>query len=399
MNKRIRYGLAALALSTLSLYPVASKAIRHYQQKLVRLGIAEQAKQPEAADDDVIKQGQAAVAANFYYQQLSKKEQADYIRLVTALRQFDTKSPFKTTSSDRLKRIYLAVTYDFPEFYWLSEQSEIDFSQLIYPKDAKETYQRVQRVADEVIAQMPDGSDYDKVKYLYEYVIQHTQYHIEALNNESLIWQDQSARSVFLEQESVCAGYSRAFQLLCQKAGLNCLYVAGDIVAYDYPHAWNLVEIDGDYYPVDTTWGDPTFESAVAGQDANHINYSYLCTPREIFERTHTAWTGFDSPVGEALVYPALAENALNYYVLNGSYFETYDETALTNFIAENVKDASVKEISFQMGNQVAYETAFSVLQSDTSPVHAMLGHLPNYQGYEFYGDQHTYQLAIKIPR
>lgn len=399
MKRNIRYGLAALALSGLSLYPVASKAVRHYHQKLVRLAVTEQVKQAEAADDEIITQGQAEVADNFYYQQLSKKERADYIRLVTALRQFDTKSPFTTTSGDSLKRIYLAVTYDFPEFYWLSEQSEIDFSKLTYPEDAKETYQRIQDLADEVISQLPDGSDYDKVKYLYEYIIHHTQYHTEALADEQLIWQDQSARSVFLEKTSVCAGYSRAFQLLCQKTGLTCLYIAGDIVAYDYPHAWNLVEIDGDYYPVDTTWGDPTFESAVAGQEANQINYSYLCTPREIFETTHTAWTGPSSPFGDDFVYPTLAENALNYYTLNGAFFDSYDESALTAFISEKVADPAVVTISFQMGNQAAYEAAFSVLQSDNSPVHAILGYLPNYQGYEFYGDKNTYQLTIKIPR
>lgn len=400
MKKRQWYGLAVIVLCGAGLYPVANQALTNYRQEQTRQKVAEQARQAKEADDAVLKQGHAAVSDNFYYQQLSRKEQADYIRLVDSLRRFDTKSPFTVTNQDSLRRVYEAVTQDFPEFYWLSESPEVNFSQLVYPEGVEETYRHIQDLADEVIAQMPDGSDYDKVKYLYEYIIHQTQYHTAALSDEALIWKDQSVRSVFLDKQSVCAGYSRAFQLLCQKAGIRSLYVAGDIVAYDQPHAWNLVRIDGQYYPVDTTWGDPTFETTVIGQaDVNTINYSYLCTPKAIFEKTHTAWTGFSSADGGELNYPTLSDTSLNYYALNGAYFTSYNHAELAAFLSEKSQDHTVTEIGFQMGDQAAYDAAFAALSSQYSPAHDALIHLPNYQGYEFYGDSNTYQLTIKILR
>ena len=37
-------------------------------------------------------------------------------------------------------------------------------------------------------------------------------------------------------------------------AGIPCEYVSGYATG---GHAWNLVEIDGEWYHVDTTWDDP----------------------------------------------------------------------------------------------------------------------------------------------
>ncbi len=41
-------------------------------------------------------------------------------------------------------------------------------------------------------------------------------------------------------------------------------------------HAWNFVLIDGEYYWVDVTWGDPTYEFFVPDNVAN-ISYDYFC--------------------------------------------------------------------------------------------------------------------------
>lgn len=396
MKKKIYYGLSALVLLGAVALPLSKEIKKTYderQRQQVQQAIADQALAAEAADQEVIKRGQPAVYDNFYYKQLTIKERADYIRLVEALRRFDTKSPFVHTNVSSLRRVYLAVSYDLPEFYWLSEVKEFDFSKLTYPDKAKETYDQIQQLADEVIAQMPEGSDYDKVKYFYDYVIHNTQYNLDAVTNNDLAWDNQSVRSVFLDKLSVCAGYSRAFQLLCQKAGIPCLYVVGDITVYNETHAWNLVRIDGNYYPVDTTWGDPTFDDRIAGQVGASINYGYLCTPRELFHETHTPWTGFFDINGGELRYPALAANALNYYALKGAYFETFDRNQLLTFMRQQ----EGREISFQLANKEAYQAALAEFQSDTSLVHEAFYHQPNYKGYHSIGDEHTYQITIKL--
>ena len=56
--------------------------------------------------------------------------------------------------------------------------------------------------------------------------------------------------SVFLNESSVCEGYARAYNLLLNEAGIESCYV------YNDSHAWNIVNIGGHYFHIDSTWDD-----------------------------------------------------------------------------------------------------------------------------------------------
>lgn len=90
---------------------------------------------------------------------------------------------------------------------------------------------------------------------------------------------------------AVCAGYSYAYQFLCEQAGLDCKYVAGNTVNLlsgsqeIISHAWNKVKIQGYWFWVDTTWdgsqattghsfcllNDEEWKSAGSGGHANDV--------------------------------------------------------------------------------------------------------------------------------
>jgi len=56
---------------------------------------------------------------------------------------------------------------------------------------------------------------------------------------------------------AVCDGYSKAFLLLCQKEGIDCVVVFGTKIPDYENHAWNYVKMDDDkWYAVDVTWND-----------------------------------------------------------------------------------------------------------------------------------------------
>ncbi|MFX4044373.1 transglutaminase, partial [Streptococcus suis] len=68
-----------------------------------------------------------------------------------------------------------------------------------------------------------------------------------------------------------------------------CIYVTG--IAKnghngEFGHALNLVKINGQYYGVDTNWGDPVFDQAISGEAHTDNSYEYLCVPDEIIERS-----------------------------------------------------------------------------------------------------------------
>ena len=91
-------------------------------------------------------------------------------------------------------------------------------------------------------------SDYDKAKVLHDYLVNNMSYSYEIKNNGST---NPHVYDALILDTGVCHDYSAAYELLCEKAGLECDEIQSET------HAWNIVKIDGEWYNVDCTWDDP----------------------------------------------------------------------------------------------------------------------------------------------
>lgn len=155
--------------------------------------------------------------------------------------------------------------------------------------------------------------EYSTVKYLYEWLINNTEYDKNVENNQNIC-------SVFLEGRSVCQGYAKAMQYMLQRAGIQCLLVTG--FTNGERHGWNLVRVNGAYYYLDPTWGDASYASGGVGNGAEgfapSINYDYFLVTTDEITRTHS----MEKPV-ELPLCTAVDDN---YFVREGLYFEGYDE-------------------------------------------------------------------------
>lgn len=349
--------------------------------------IRKEREEREAKENKRLAPIQEEVKGNFYYSHLTEIEQKDYLRIVYAFRNFEE----KIVLSGSYDKVFLAIYYDMPEFHWLNKDYEdLQDNSYVYPDKAKEVYKQLQQLGDDVVAQMPAGSEYDKVKFIYDYIIKQTHYNQPALEDKALSNKCQTIDSVLIDKLSVCAGYARTFQFLCQKAGIEAIYVAGDIVnTPDSAHAWNLVKIDGQYYAVDTTWGDPAFAVETGVQSSDSIEYAYLCMPKQIFNTTHSAWTGFYEPDGNEFVLPEISDHSLNYYEMNGSYFETFDRAQLEAYFTTKLADPAVTQVTMQLGTKEAYEEMVAVLESGFASPYFYAG------SYHYTND--PYSFVIKV--
>lgn len=75
--------------------------------------------------------------------------------------------------------------------------------------------------------------------------------------------------------EALCEGYSKAFQYLCQSAGIECVNVSG--TGAGQPHMWNMIKIDGAWFHVDSTF-----------DDQKTISYEYFCVKDSFIQQDHT---------------------------------------------------------------------------------------------------------------
>ncbi len=170
---------------------------------------------------------------------------------------------------------------------------------------AKQLYEVVKNVLNTVITS--DMTDYDKEIALHDYLVAHCKYSEDtAQMAESDIYR---AYGALVNSDAVCNGYAEAMQLLLMCAGVNSQFVVGTADGID--HAWNLVELDGNWYHLDSTWDDPLPDN---GTDVLH---SYFNVTDQIMSRNHT-WNKEDYPKADHMEY--------NYYVKNQDYFLNFED-------------------------------------------------------------------------
>ncbi|HFU4463224.1 TPA: transglutaminase domain-containing protein [Streptococcus suis] len=351
----------------------------------------------------------AETQANYYYQQLdSEQERRVYLQFVNGLKKGEKTITIDTEDEEVYTRVYFSVANDYPEFYWLTDDmsdgiSLSDLSLPSFPKDYKAIMKKVEDIALNILASSPQGSDYDKVKYFYEYIINQTDYDVDALKNDSLAWKRQSITSVLLDRKSVCAGYSRTFQYLCKLSKIDCIYVSGmakEVDGTEFGHAWNLVKIAGKYYGVDTTWGDPVFDAAIGGGDYQDISYDYLCVPDQLLGKSREAdydllsYWGNEYPYqSRVLSYPVCDDNSLNYYVVNNQYFDSFDKEQVLESISRQVAMGNQK-VSMQFSDSALLEQMLQFIESQDLSIFQAFGEYVSTYQYSSNEQTNTLQLT-----
>lgn len=136
-----------------------------------------------------------------------------------------------------------------------------------YSKDKKEKNLQALSKAAEIVKTMPQQlDDKEKATYLFRYLVEHVTYRDMDKKNTVFLY------SALCEEASNCDGFTNAYSLLCNMAGLECIkvtYQPNELKAYldthtelgefyqkvdrGSGHVWNMVKIDGEYYHYDAS--------------------------------------------------------------------------------------------------------------------------------------------------
>lgn len=250
------------------------------------------------------------------FAQLSTDEQAAYLRISNEIEQLNSNVSLSgnNVNEDQFKKISQAILKDHPEFFYIDtieylktidgkvESVTVNFIDSV---DAIELQkQSVERWKNNILSQITsEMSNYDIALFLHDYLVKTTSYDENTPNNQSLL-------SIVKYASSVCAGYAKAYQYLLNEAGIFSTYVSGDSLVG--PHAWNLLEIDGEYGWVDITWDDPNFSGN--NVPIEYISHTYFGLSTEELNKTHF----FSSEES----YPNVLEPSFNYFNKEGLSFD-----------------------------------------------------------------------------
>lgn len=256
----------------------------------------------------------------FAYQQLDDETKQVYDEILHAVLNHMDKIAVSTLNAEVLKSAFIHVSADYGGLFWISGYSYTEYTRSdevvsieFAPKytmdyeQRKEMQQRIDQEVENFLSGISQNdSDYAKAKYVFENLIREVDYDTEAPNSQNII-------SVFCEKRTVCQGYACATLYLLNQLNIPGVIVTGS--ANGEAHAWNLMLLDGEYYYMDTTWGNSTYLDEES-QEAKFVNYGYLAFTTEEMNETHTP----DSQ----LVLPECTSIADNYYVQEGLYFDEW---------------------------------------------------------------------------
>ncbi len=300
---------------------------------------------------------EAQIKEKYYYGQLEKEEKTVYKEILQGVQDLSAEIYIHSSDARRTNEIFQSVLRDSPDVFWCDgtaktthyEGSKEEYTVLepaysCTKEEKKERQAKIEEEADKCLAGISAyAADYDKILYVFEYIVNTVEYDAAAEDNQNIY-------SVFAHKRSVCAGYSKAAQYLLERLGVFCTYVTG-VVRSGENHAWNLVICEGDYYYVDTTWGDPVFLSSAEAIANDYISYDYLCCSDQELLKTH-------KPDAD-LKLPECTDMDYNYYVVNGLYHEEYDSELVLEEMNDTIA-AKENPSVFKFADDESYEEAHS---------------------------------------
>ena len=216
-------------------------------------------------------------------------------------------SVLKDDVSGILQRASAAFVLDHPECFWISyerlsfsyvesngcvdvitvskdEEKEYYFPKdYISPSEVEQDIRLLKEKTDEIIRKAQIyRSQYEKIKYFHDYLCKNNVYNVYVRNGEDdkahpNAWRALSALAGDNDAKKgpVCEGYSKAFKILCDCAGIPCVLIPGEGISNGErdAHMWCAVQLSGKWYGVDVTWDD-----AVMSDGTNVMREDYfLC--------------------------------------------------------------------------------------------------------------------------
>ena len=171
------------------------------------------------------------------------------------------------------------------------------------------------------IKQEAEGkSDFEKVKIIHDWIVNKTRYAYDEYQRGSydlgsgIDAHDKLA--IFKYGKGVCQAYAETFNLLAREVGLGSILIRGEGYSFDNwgGHAWNIVNVDGKLYHIDTTWDDPI---SYDGRDI--LRYDYFLIDDDTMSKNNR-W--------DRSAYPVVNDGCLNQDFVddrNSNYYYYYD--------------------------------------------------------------------------
>jgi uncharacterized protein YjdB len=216
-----------------------------------------------------------------------------------------------------------------------------------------------------------DMNDFQKEKAIHDWIESNLAY-------DTTLAQHSAYAGLFDGKKTVCQGYALLAYRMLSEAGLPNKIVEGN--AGGQLHTWNLVQLEGNWYHLDTTWDDPVPD------EAGRIMYGYFNLTDNQIKTNHTwkkkypeATTVFaDTLSGKESSDPA---NAAFYQNLEQLIGLDYLKDELT---ASNQAQLAAKIKEAIAANQTSFTVRYTMKKTIAKDLKAAVSEFGNISKYSY---------------
>lgn len=129
----------------------------------------------------------------------------------------------------------------------------------------------IEDIRNQVISILGPYDNAMKIKVVNEWIIDNLTYEDREGNNNKY-----NLYGAIVETRVVCEGYSRMFKYIMDGLNIPCILVSGTATNSESQtelHAWNYVELNGQWYAIDVTWNDPVIVGGGEPTDSQKSKY------------------------------------------------------------------------------------------------------------------------------
>ena len=263
----------------------------------------------------------------YIWDQLDNETKDNLCSAMTAIRELTgfipLKYPLDEDKNYEFMQLVLNCATDYPyvrnrfAVHDNEDDGYVDALTIVFNTDVVETEdqawemtRKLNEKVDSIVAGMPDGSDFEKIRYLHDTLVLNCTYSED-------IPTFYTAYGALVDGQATCQGYADAMHLLLDRAGYETVWCVGRGSNIEVTHKWNYVKLsDGKWYIVDPTWADP------AGKDdMTYISYDYFLISDEELLKDHK-----EKHENSFFTEPTADSMEMNFHAMTGCQCDTYDE-------------------------------------------------------------------------
>lgn len=293
------------------------------------------------------------------YYSLSVKEKELYLDICAAIEghktsvfigEYDSKEEAEEAGK-WIQNIYRQLIYEQPQYFWVNPYeytvNEVQdgnkyclsllFSYIVDEETAKIKQEEYEQKVNEIVegAKTKTGV-FNKVLYVYDYILENCQYDHELAKKDKVTDLGVSAYGCLIEGNTICSGYTLAFTSIMQKLGIE---TGSEFNNYDKfsiieGHVWNYCKLDGEYYYFDLTWDDTVFDHE---SYRPYIDYSHM-----YFGITRDELSKSNFTLREDAPTPDCNGTKFNYFVYRNQSFSQYNYEAVKASILNQTNEKYV---------------------------------------------------------